>query len=436
MTFQSVARRAWRYGAYPAFGLAAFAASLYVTFPYDRLRDRLVHSLQSGREMEVSIGAVEPGWGGGLVLRDVAVRPVADDPDQAGAPLKIREAEVSFGLLAALFGSLEAEFSAELLRGELEGEIDRDAEGTHVRLSTDGLTLDDFPWIPSAIGLPLLGKMRAQIDLTLPKDSFAQASGSIDLDCRGCALGDGKAKFKLAGAGGFLADGLTLPKLRIGDWKGRMMVEKGTAKIEGFESKSPDGETGLEGEVGLRDPIAQSQMRAYFRFRLADQLKVADPKLDLLERGLSASGRRTDGFYGVRISGRLGAMRFLPSRYSPTGTTRERGTARPSSRRPAAAKPFASPAHREEEEPAEEEAPPSHSGARGKVGAGRPASPPVPPPAPPPVPPSPAIPTPPPAPPPSEPAPPPAPPAPPEATPPAEPAPPPPPAEEPTPPPQ
>jgi type II secretion system protein N len=347
MTPATFARGLWRHGAYPAFGLLAFVVALYATFPYDRLRDRLVQSLQGGRDLQVTIGAVEPGWGGGIVLRDVTVQPGGDDSAEPGTPLKIAKAKVSFALLAALRGALGADFEAELLRGKIRGEVQHDDEGTHVRLDADGLVMEDFPWIPSAIGLPLVGTLRAIVDLRVPQDRFAQADGVIDFDCRDCALGDGKAKFRLAGASGFLADGLTLPKLRIGGWKGRLVVEKGTARLEGFDTKSADGETGLEGDVGLRDPIAQSQMHVYFRFKLADELKRNDPKLDLLERGLSAGGRRTDGFYGLRISGSLSAMRFLPSRYSPTGS-RDRTAGRSTPRRPG--KPWATPGEEPEAE--------------------------------------------------------------------------------------
>lgn len=329
MSLTSLARRALRYGAYPAFGLAVFVGSLYATFPYDRLRDRLVQSLQGGPDLDVAIGAIEPTWTGGIVLRDVTVRPKSDDGAEPGATLKISQARVGFGLWAALTGSIDVDFTAQLLGGELDGEVENDEEATRVRLDTDGLAMDGFPWIPSTIGLPLLGKLEAHVDLALPKGQFSQAAGVVSLFCRGCALGDGKSKFRMAGTTGFMADGVTLPKLRIGDWKGRMVVDNGNAKLEGFESKSPDGETGLEGDVALRDPIAQSQMKAYFRFKLASELKLNDPKIDLMDRGLSQSGRRTDGFYGFRISGRLGAMRFLPSRYSPTASTTERAAGRP-----------------------------------------------------------------------------------------------------------
>ena len=211
MNLVALGRQVWRYGAYPAFGLVVFLASLYLTFPYEKLRDRLVQTLQEGRQLEVSIGEVKPGWAGGLVLQDVSVRPAAEGGDEPSAPLQISEARVGFGLLAALFGSLEADFSADLLQGELEGEVESDEEATRLRLSAEGLALGDFAWIPSAIGLPLLGTLQAEVDLTVPEGRFAKAEGSLELDCSNCALGDGKSKFRLAGSKGFLAAGSRCP---------------------------------------------------------------------------------------------------------------------------------------------------------------------------------------------------------------------------------
>ena len=87
-------------------------------------------------------------------------------------------------------------------------------------------------------------------------------------------LGDGKTPLKVEG-NPFLPGGLTLPRVRLGDLGGHVAIEKGVAKLQGVEAKSPDGELALEGEVTLRDPLPTSTVNAYLRFKLTRRLPQA-----------------------------------------------------------------------------------------------------------------------------------------------------------------
>jgi hypothetical protein len=94
------------------------------------------------------------------------------------------------------------------------------------------------------------------------------------------------------------------------------------AKLQGVEAKSPDGDLALEGEVTLRDPVAMSTVNAYLRFKLSDSfLKQAANVATILQMA-GAQGKRPDGFYGLRLSGRLGQLNPpILSPTSPLGTS-------------------------------------------------------------------------------------------------------------------
>src|SRR4029077_10534035 len=118
------------------------------------------------------------------------------------------------------------------------------------------------PGVKETINMPVTGKVKLDVDIASETGRYADANGVITLSCTDVVAGDGKTPLKVAG-NPFLAAGLTLPRTRIGDLGGRVAIEKGTAKLQGVESKSPDGEVALEGEIVLHDPLSASTVNLY-----------------------------------------------------------------------------------------------------------------------------------------------------------------------------
>ena len=127
----------------------------------------------------------------------------------------------------------------------------------------------EIPGVKETINMPLTGKLKLELELASETGRYADANGFMTITCAECVAGDGKTPLKVAG-NAFLSGGLTLPRTRIGDLGGRVAVEKGTAKLQGVESKSPDGEVALEGEIILHDPLSSSTVNLYLRFKLSD----------------------------------------------------------------------------------------------------------------------------------------------------------------------
>ncbi len=327
--------------AYGALGLCCFAASLYFAFPYHRVKEWLVRAVEQGGAWRMEIGSLSPSVLPGVVLEDVVLRaavPEGKDGDAAPDELRIARARVRVGLFAALAGETDVSFHADFLGGRVEGRFEREAGATTLVAKADGIPIGALPWFSSAVGTVVKGGLHAAVDLTLPAGKLDDATGSITLTCKGCAIGDGQAKVGgAAGAAGagFLAQGLTLPELRVGDIAAVVRIAKGAVKLEGVEARSDDGEAAIEAEVTLREPFVTSQVRGYLRFKFSDALKKREPKFEAIEAGLGA-GRRSDGAFGVRISGRIGELRFTPSRYAPAGFA----FARDEAREPARSKPW------------------------------------------------------------------------------------------------
>jgi hypothetical protein len=167
--------------------------------------------------------------------------------------------------------------------------------------------------------MPFAGHLALDAELASDTGKNADLHGQASFTCSSCVAGDGKTPFKVA-SNPFLAGGLTLPKLRLGDLVGHVAVDKGTAKLEGVEAKSPDGELTLEGEVVLRDPLNLSSLNLYLRFKLNPPFLKAAPTIEPVLQMAGSAGKRPDGFFGLRIFGTFMSPGAAFSTVSPVVT--------------------------------------------------------------------------------------------------------------------
>src|SRR5262249_39888527 len=143
----------------------------------------------------------------------------------------------------------------------------------------------------------------------------AEANGALSWTWAGCVLGDGKEKLRVPGT--LVAEGISLPKLRLNDFTGKINFEKGVGKLQNVQAKGPDGELHLEREIRLSEIVALSYIDIYLRFKLSDALLKSSDKLQTMLQFADAA-KRADGFYGFHVTGTLSRPgSFQPMKSSP-----------------------------------------------------------------------------------------------------------------------
>jgi type II secretion system protein N len=308
-------RRLRRAGAGLGVFLVVFFVALYVWFPYDRAKEVAI-AVAAQQGYDVDIESAGPAWGLGVTFSNIHVktRPTTGKPTR----FTIEKASVTTSIIGASTTiSLEA-FGGHVVLSQ-SGSPSKKGP-FRVEVTARHVDIGQIPGVRETINMPIAGTLRADVDLASLTGKLADAKGAISFLCDACVAGDGKSPLKIEG-NPFLGGGLTLPKVRIGNLRGEVAVDKGTAKLKGIESKSPDGEISLEGDVSLRDPVANSMINAYLRFKLSDAfLKQASTVQTILQMA-GAAGRRPDGSYGLRIQGRLGAPTMALSASSPFGAS-------------------------------------------------------------------------------------------------------------------
>ncbi|MBM4388046.1 MAG: type II secretion system protein GspN [Deltaproteobacteria bacterium] len=167
--------KALKIGGYSFFGLAAFTASFFLTLP-ERKIAYMIENAAAKSGVRLKIGTISIGMTGSIALGEVTL--------QNGSTIRIDEAEISIGLLRALFRQeLAGKFSARLLGGEVKkgkfsiGENSfsiEAAEITGVDLAKTGKGLPLF-------GTFLKGKVSGKFVLNLVRKDISAGNGYAQL---------------------------------------------------------------------------------------------------------------------------------------------------------------------------------------------------------------------------------------------------------------
>jgi type II secretion system protein N len=321
---------------YPLFALVVAMLMFLTSVPRERVKDRLEAALSadvsSGQPMaigmDVTIGDFDLTMltGLGFKASDIVLRSRPINVAEKPTRYLIDDLRIRLGLFSTLFGKPSYSFKAHALSGEVSGQESGNNDGTKMKFMVDKLVLNDVPSIQQAVGLPIDGTLSGSMDVEVVKNLVANASGTIELDLDDAAIGDGKAKLTVPNDP-FLAAGITFPRIKIGKLAGQIIIDKGRARFEGVRVHSADVDGTLDGYVELRDPIGMSQMHAYLKFRPSEALVKREPTIELLNNALGNTGKRSDGYLGIQLTGSLMAMAVLPSKDPPFGVTSAGGSA-------------------------------------------------------------------------------------------------------------
>lgn len=180
-----------------------------------------------------------------------------------------------------------------------------------------------------ADGIPITGAIHYSVDLQAPQGALARASGQVRLTCTGCVLGDGVAKFFLGqppradserDIGNFAAQGLTIPKIALGDIRAEILFTDGAGRVELVATGASDLHAEVRGDIALANDVGDSRVQLELVMKPEATLDPVARNLLLILPSTDASGTR------FTIAGALTELRYLPRR---TGTRSSRVAARP-----------------------------------------------------------------------------------------------------------
>lgn len=364
LTLTPRAQRIARWVGFPLFYLLCLVVFAKLTFPYNRLKDKLIAAFeaqQTGPDpMRLQIGDMSSYWLTGIEAEDIrlirknpgpkaapgaeegspegdgASSPAASSsagPAGSASPRKdepgvttIDSAHASISLLRLLFGTVKVAFGADVADGDVSGTFLDTEESREVSIDLDDVGVSGIPMLADIVGLPMGGKVEGSVELVAPEQKLSKANGTIELKVVDLTVGDGKAKIR---------NTIALPQLDAGELNLKAKITEGKLEIETFTVQGPDIDLKAEGAMRLRDPFEMSLAEITLEFKFQDAFKSKND----LTRGLfgapnspvpgafdldgkNRQAKRADGSYGWRITGAVGRLTFAPS----SGGARPGGT--------------------------------------------------------------------------------------------------------------
>ncbi len=166
-------------------------------------------------------------------------------------------------------------------------------------------------------GLPMSGLANITVDVTVPKVDgkarYRQATGSFAFACpTGCTLGNDRAKLVLRDLGEIDVGHVTFDRIDA-----RAELADGHVKLTRWELVSKDLVFNASLRIELADVLADSTLDGCMWFKPAPGLLERDPKTHAL---ISTTGATADadGFFQIKIGGRIGARKYLAQQCRPT----------------------------------------------------------------------------------------------------------------------
>jgi type II secretion system protein N len=320
-------RIALKWAGYAAFYLFCLVFFSYLTFPYQRLGDRIVsdfNAAQTGpKPMRLKLGEVSSYWLSGIEAESITLTSPAL-PDAEGKPakpkvLRIDSAHASLSLVRLLIGSLRINFGADAFGGEVSGFTSSSDEGRTLELELEELDLGQAPMAADVVGLPLSGKLGGNVELMLTEGKLSKADGKVSLKVQGLAAGDGKAKIR---------DTIALPRLEAGDLTLEADVKNGLLKLSELAANGPDLQFSADGTLRLRESLDASVAALGLTFKfLPRYTNKSDITKSLFGSGAVPGlfdldpkmkrAKRPDGSYGFRATGVLAKLNLTPAPTSP-----------------------------------------------------------------------------------------------------------------------
>jgi type II secretion system protein N len=313
---------------YPLFYVLCLVVFATWTFPFAKVRDRIVASFNesqraSGSSRELAIADMTSSWVTGVKLTGVRIidreahdTSKAEGKADAKNEIKIDSVVARVELLPLLVGNHNVTFYAEAFGGKIDGAWRDRGKTQSLDISLDAIDLAQFTPLTGLLEAPMEGTLAGTVKLDLAEAHLTKASGSVLIEANDVAIGDGKAK---------LMGKLAVPRLTLGTFAFNAEVKDGTVKVTKFGASGKDVDFLADARIPLRDELRESSLDANIRFRVSDAYRgkndatkglfgapdsTAPGAIDLSPQMKQA--KRADGFYTWHARGQLGKPDFSP----------------------------------------------------------------------------------------------------------------------------
>ena len=312
---------------YPVFYLFCLVIFISWTFPYEKLRDRIVTGFNaqqrtSAQPQELQIDDLDSSFLTGVKMKGVRLITPSNEAGKAPSVLTIEGARARISLLGLLVGNKNVSFSLDAFDGTIKGTFDDTGKARAIDINFDGVEMARIDMIAANIGFPLDGKLFGNITLDLPEGKASKGNGVVALELRDLNAGTAKELTIKTPMGPF-----TLPRLKVGNVQINGEAKDGNLKITKVNASGGDVDVTGDGKVQMREVASDAHLDVNLKFKINDAYRTKNDKTKLLFGAPGqkdkpmlemdpkmAKSKTSDGFYTLRIAGSLARPDVQPGR--------------------------------------------------------------------------------------------------------------------------
>lgn len=303
---------------YPVFYLFCLVVFFSWTFPYEKLKDRIVAQFNaqqrtSSNPQALEIEELDSSWLTGVKAKNVKLISPSSDPTKPASELKIDEARARISLLGLLVGNKDVSFRIDAFDGTIKGSFEDSGKERNIEVTFDAVDMSKVEAIAANAGFPLEGRLFGTIKLQLPEGKASKGNGSVNLEIRDMNAGTAKELTVKTPLGPF-----TLPRLKVGTFTVVGEAKDGTMKITKVGASGGDVDVNGDGRVQLREVASDAHLDVNLKFKINDGYRNKNDKTKMLFGAPGAKdkpmlemdprmakSKTADGFYALRIGGTL-----------------------------------------------------------------------------------------------------------------------------------
>ena len=316
-TKERLRRLAPKFG-YPVFYLFCLFVFLSWTFPYDRLKERIVTSFNAQQRnspspQELQIDELDSSFITGVKAKGVKLISPSSDPTKGPTELKIDEVRARISLLGLLVGNHNITFRVDAFDGTIKGSFDDSGKERNIDVEFVGVDMSKIDSIAANVGFPIDGRLNGTVKLQLPEGKASKGNGNVSLEISDMFAGNAKELPLKTPLGPF-----TLPRLKVGSFQVSGDAKDGVLKLTKIGASGGDVDVSGDGRVQLREVATDAHLDVNLKFKINDAYRNKNDKTKLLFGSPGskdkpmlemdpkmAKAKSADGYYGLRVGGTL-----------------------------------------------------------------------------------------------------------------------------------
>ena len=310
---------------YPVFYLFCLVIFLSWTFPYEKLKDRIVTQFNaqqrnSAHPQELQIDDLDSSFLTGVKAKGVRLISPSSEPGKAPSIISIDEARARISVLGLLVGNKDISFRVDAFDGTIKGNFEDTGKVRDIDIEFDGVDVGRIDAMAANIGFPIDGKLTGTIKLNLPEGKASKGNGNIALEIKDMHAGNQKELTIKTPMGPF-----TLPRLKVGNFTVNGEAKDGVLKLSKVAASGGDVDVTGDGKVQMREVATDAHLDANLKFKINDAYRNKNDKTKLLfgapgskEKPMlemdpkMGRAKTADGFYALRVGGTLGRPDVQP----------------------------------------------------------------------------------------------------------------------------